>query len=120
MNRMRRYEIEMAINELKQIDEQVAAVGRKQQEYSEDLYKSLNSISDDVDLIMQDEEDSFNNLPENFQYSERGDIMQDAIDNLMEAGSSIMDAMDDLEAKDFAKTSVDIGIAIGYLRDAQQ
>lgn len=43
-----------------------------------------------------EEEECLSNMPENLECSERHDKMEDAIDNLIDASSSIGDAMDSL------------------------
>lgn len=42
----------------------------------------LNQYKSEIELIQSDEEDSFDNLPESFQYGLKGDTIQDAIDEM--------------------------------------
>jgi hypothetical protein len=58
----------------------------------------LETLKDSLDTIMNEEEEAFGNLPESIQDSDRGQAMQDAIDNLAEATDSIQSALDSLTA----------------------
>lgn len=58
--------------------------------------RQINLIKDNIERILSDEEDAFDNMPENLQYSERGENSQDAMDLLNEAISSLEDALDNL------------------------
>ena len=55
---------------------------------------TAQQIADELSNIRDDLQDRYDNLPENFQYSENGEIMQERIDNLDSAIS-------ELEAIDF-------------------
>ncbi len=59
----------------------------------------LRDINEDIDGILNDEMEAFDNLPETIQihYSERGQAMQDAIGEIENAFESISDAIDALE-----------------------
>lgn len=66
--------------------------------------KRLNKIMEQIDLLMDDleeiqseEQEAFDNMPEQFQEGERGEAMQEAIDNLDNAWSSLEEAKDTLE-----------------------
>ena len=54
----------------------------------------LADIQNDIECISEDEQEAFDNLPESLQYSERGDNMQEAIDNLDYALSSLEEVID--------------------------
>ncbi|EDE2726594.1 hypothetical protein GBH96_22380 [Salmonella enterica] len=43
------------------------------------LSQQLAELKDDVQVVLDEEEDAFNNLPEGLQNGERGDAMQTAI-----------------------------------------
>ena len=60
------------------------------------LIDALTSLRADLDDVCRDEEYAFGNLPENLQDSQRGDVMQDAIDFMDNASDSIGDAIDQL------------------------
>ena len=50
-----------------------------------------------VERAKDEEQDSFDNLHENLQSSERGEIMEEAIDELQTAIDSINDAMEHID-----------------------
>jgi len=84
MNKQRRKEIDQVINSLMSID--------------------LENIKDAIQMIVDDEQQSLDELPENLQESERAGTMQEAIDSLEQANyevdnieSSITDTIDYLE-----------------------
>jgi hypothetical protein len=56
----------------------------------------LENLKDALDTIMNEEEEAFGNLPESIQDSDRGQAMQDAIDNLAEVTDSIQSAFDSI------------------------
>lgn len=57
----------------------------------EDLYSQLEEVKDE-------EQESYDNLPENLQESSRGEAASEAIDNLESALSSIDEAREYLES----------------------
>lgn len=50
-----------------------------------------------VERAKDEEQDSFDNLPENLQSSERGELMEETIDELQTAIDSINDAMEHID-----------------------
>lgn len=57
---------------------------------------SLQALKSDVESIQSEEQDAYDNLPESLQDSERGDRMQEAIDNLDDALTLIDEAVTSL------------------------
>ena len=55
---------------------------------------SLEEIKSNIETMMEDETEKLDNMPEGLQESERGEAMQEAIDNLESASSSLEDAID--------------------------
>lgn len=60
----------------------------------------LEEIASDIESVCDEEQECYDNLPESFQYSERGeamdvaiDYMQEAIDDLNEAADALREAM---------------------------
>lgn len=51
-------------------------------------------LQEEIENIQQDEQEAYDNLPESLQYSERGETMEQAIDNLDSALSSIEELID--------------------------
>lgn len=54
-------------------------------------FGALESIKSDIEMILMDEEMAFESMPENLQYSMRGEMSQEAQDNMSEA----IDAIDE-------------------------
>ena len=61
------------------------------------LINKLEDIKEDIDFIKDEEQESYDNMPENFQAGERGDKAQEAIDNLDYAYSQIDEVREYLE-----------------------
>ena len=59
--------------------------------------EALSSVSDIINEVLSEEQDSFDNLPESFQYSERGEKMEDNISDMENAVSNIDDIIELLE-----------------------
>ena len=57
----------------------------------------IRKIESVVSDILAEEEEAFDNMPESLQYSERGDISQEAQDNLSCAVDSLEEAISYLE-----------------------
>lgn len=55
----------------------------------EDLIDQLGTIKDGIEAVLEEEQESFDNLPEGIQESERGEAMQENIDNLQTAIDSL-------------------------------
>lgn len=62
-----------------------------------EIIEVIKRIEKIVSSILSDEEEAFDNMPENLQNSERGDISQDAQDNLSCAVDSLEEAISYLE-----------------------
>ena len=58
---------------------------------------TLEEIKDKLETMRSEEEDKFDNMPEGLQESERGEAMQEAIENLESATDSLQEAIDTLE-----------------------
>lgn len=56
------------------------------------MVENLDGIDKRIVDITSEEEEAFNNLPENLQDSDRGQVMQDAIENLEEASEDVCEA----------------------------
>lgn len=60
------------------------------------LYMQLEDLKAAIESLQEEEQEAFDNLPESLQDTERGEAMQEAVDNLEAAASSIEEAMDSL------------------------
>lgn len=61
------------------------------------VFEQLEELMATVEVIRDEEQDAFDNLPESFQSSERGETMEENIDTLDSAYNSIEEAKDLLE-----------------------
>lgn len=60
-------------------------------------YNIIESARDEIEDILWEEEDAYDNMPENLQYSMRGEESSEAIDNLQEAVDKLEEAIEVLE-----------------------
>lgn len=60
-------------------------------------YDLIETAKDEIEDILWEEEDAYENMPENLQYSMRGEESSDAIDSLQEAVDALEDAIELLE-----------------------
>lgn len=63
-----------------------------------ELLEPLIEICDNLEMVKDEEEEALENYPENLKYSERGEAMQEAFDNLEEAHGAISEAIDLLQS----------------------
>lgn len=66
----------------------------KQRKELQGYADSLDEIKSCLETMQEDETEKLDNMPESLQESERGDVMQAAIDNLESAASSLEEAID--------------------------
>ena len=57
----------------------------------------LNEIAKEISVIESEESDSFDNMPEGLQMSDRGCDMQNNIDNLIDVEDNLDNVIDQLE-----------------------
>lgn len=66
----------------------------KQRKKLQGYVDSLDEIKSNIETMMEEEQEKLDNMPEGLQESERGEAMQEAIDNLENASSSLEEAID--------------------------
>ena len=94
----------------KELSEVIKALSAMQDK--DDLY----SIISDLESIKSDEEDYYDNIPENLQYSQRADDSEQAIENMDDA----LDLLNDVyEADEFNKDDELIQEAIDKIEEAR-
>lgn len=59
--------------------------------------EELEGIKSDIEMVLMDEEMAFESMPENLQYSMRGEASQEAQDNMNEAIDAIDEFINDYE-----------------------
>ena len=62
-----------------------------------DLVKEINILKSKLDKVLMEEDMVFNNMPENLQYSMRGEESEEAIEHMQEAVDSLENAIAELE-----------------------
>ncbi len=62
------------------------------------VWDRLDELKSEIESIMEEEQESFDNLPESLQSTERGEKMEEAIDNLSNSMDSIDEAISYLQS----------------------
>lgn len=68
-------------------------MNRTRREAIDDLIEQLENIQQQIEALKDEEQTVYDNLPETLQYSERGETITEAIDNLESAESSVEEAI---------------------------
>lgn len=63
----------------------------------EKLVGRLNELRNDIESIQQEEQDAFDNMSESFQEGERGEAMQEGLDQLESAVNGVDESIEALE-----------------------
>lgn len=63
----------------------------------EAIIAKLEELHSEIDAILEEEQEAFDNLPESLQMSEKGAAMEEAIDNIEYAKDYVVDVMESLE-----------------------
>ena len=63
----------------------------------EEIINAIVDAADNLEVIKDEEQEVFDNMPENFQYTERGEAIQENVDDLDDAISNLQDAIETLE-----------------------
>lgn len=58
------------------------------------IIENLEAQKNAIEVVLDEEQEYFDNMPESFQDSERGDIAQEAIDSLESAIGSLEETID--------------------------
>lgn len=72
-------------------------MNKQQRKQIESLVSQLETIKDELETIKDDEECKYDNLPESFQYGEKGEQMQEGIEHLDSAILSCDDVLNELQ-----------------------
>jgi hypothetical protein len=64
------------------------------------LYESLTAARSDLEKLADDEQEAFDNMPENFQNSERGERQSADLETLLGVQNDLDNAIDGLEGID--------------------
>ena len=61
------------------------------------ILATLNQVTKDLELVRDEESDAFDNLGDSLQQTERGQMMEQAVDNLDSAIDSLYEAIYSIE-----------------------
>lgn len=61
------------------------------------IFNQLEDCLHDIEIILEEEQNALDNMPESLQYSERGQQMQEGIDKIESAREYISSAMSEIE-----------------------
>lgn len=79
--------------EREQQERKERTMNRTRREAIGDLIEQLENIQQQIETLKDEEQTAYDNLPETLQYSERGETMTEAIDNLENAESGVEEAI---------------------------
>lgn len=122
MNNKRRKALYSAINEIERVIGEIESQSSEiinNEESRASFSETINDIAEDICDVLDDEQFAYDNLPENFQYSDRGETMYDNIDALESCQSDIEDAAFEIEKGNLDKTVQLLKSAISYSEDVQ-
>lgn len=54
----------------------------------------IEELKSDLELLLEEEQEAFDNMPESIQYSDRGETMEEGISALEDAVSSLEESME--------------------------
>lgn len=72
-------------------------MNKQRRKQLKEIQNNLVKLMDALEMIRDDEQDSFDARPESLQYSQSGEESQDAIDNMDDAVSSIVSVNDKID-----------------------
>lgn len=71
-------------------------MNKSRREQLKTIYAKICDIKSDLEQVCDDEEYAYDRIPENLQGSERAEKMEEAIDGMSNASSSLDDALYEL------------------------
>ena len=77
---------------------------------NENAIESLEDSKSMLEAVRDEEQDSYDNMPESLQNGERGEIAQEALNNLEEAISNIESAIDEIQDRNNEKDTEEIPV----------
>ena len=122
MNNKRRKALYAAINKIERVIGEIESQSTEiinNEESRASFSETINDIAEDIYDVLDDEQFAYDNLPENFQYSDRGETMYDNIDALESCQSDIEDAAFEIEKGNLDKAVQLLKSAISYSEDVQ-
>lgn len=69
-------------------------MNKSRRKHLEKLTETIEEAKEALDVLLEEEQEYYDNMPESFQDSEKGESSYDAIDSMNSALSSLEDAVD--------------------------
>lgn len=63
-----------------------------------EVIEKLHDLKADIFMLQDEEQEAFDNMPDNIRDSDKGQLMEAAIDDLTTSGDAIDEAIDTLES----------------------
>lgn len=63
----------------------------------QEIIDTIVDAADNLEVIRDEEQEVFDNMPESFQYAERGEAIQEYVNDLDDAVSGLQDVIETLE-----------------------
>lgn len=63
----------------------------------ESIIEELESLGSRIEAVKEEEDDAFNNIPESLQYSEKGELMEQNVEDLDEAFNGLSEVVEELQ-----------------------
>ena len=63
----------------------------------ESIIEELENLGSRIEAVKEEEDDAFNNIPESLQYSEKGELMEQNVEDLDEAFNSLSEVVEELQ-----------------------
>lgn len=60
------------------------------------IISELESLKYDIENVVEEEQEAYDNLPESIQYSKRGESMSDNVSDLEDAANDIISTLQDI------------------------
>lgn len=64
----------------------------------DEIIAKIQELQTDLEIVLGDEQEYLDNMPENLQYSERGERAQEAVDALQAAYNNLDECIENIEA----------------------
>lgn len=71
-------------------------MNRARRKRLDSIIEELEELQQEIATVLEEEQEAFDNLPESFQEGERGQTMQEAIDNLENVDTDIENIIETL------------------------
>jgi hypothetical protein len=72
-------------------------MNKARRKWLESIIDVLTEQKDQIELVVEEEQEAYDNLPESIQYSERGEAMSDTVSDLEYAASDLEDILETLQ-----------------------